>query len=116
AAIADAFDAITTKRVYKQTLPVEQAVDAMRVDGHGISIRNCWSSSSTPWTRCATSGGNIRMRSARQPPSPYGDGQSPSPARSPLEVCRLYWPDEALVCVEIRRAGVRLLSRLGCGL
>ena len=31
AAIADAFDAITTRRVYKQTLPVEQAVDAMRL-------------------------------------------------------------------------------------
>lgn len=31
AAIADAFDAITTRRVYKQALPVEQAVDVMRL-------------------------------------------------------------------------------------
>ena len=29
--VADAFDAITTRRVYKQALPVEQAVDVMRV-------------------------------------------------------------------------------------
>src|SRR6266545_1129524 len=31
AAIADAFDAITTRRVYKQALPVEQAADVMRL-------------------------------------------------------------------------------------
>lgn len=31
AAIADAFDAVTTRRVYKQALPVEQAVDVMRL-------------------------------------------------------------------------------------
>ncbi len=31
ATIADAFDAITTRRAYKQALPVEQAVDVMRV-------------------------------------------------------------------------------------
>ncbi|HEV8539949.1 MAG TPA: HD domain-containing phosphohydrolase [Nitrospiraceae bacterium] len=31
AAIADAFDAITTRRLYKQALPVEQAVDVMRL-------------------------------------------------------------------------------------
>ena len=31
ATIADAFDAITTRRVYKQALPVEQAVDVMRL-------------------------------------------------------------------------------------
>src|SRR5256712_1123687 len=31
AAIADAFDAMTTKRVYKQAIPVEQAADVMRL-------------------------------------------------------------------------------------
>src|SRR5439155_4091946 len=31
AAIADAFDAITTRRVYKQALPLEQAVDVLRL-------------------------------------------------------------------------------------
>src|SRR5437899_9043936 len=37
AAIADAFDAMTTKRVYKQALPVEQAVDVM----HMARDRDC---------------------------------------------------------------------------
>src|SRR5207245_7093320 len=33
AAIADAFDSMTTKRVYKQAIPVEQAGDVMRLGG-----------------------------------------------------------------------------------